>query len=79
MAVYTDAQWSAIEPLIEAVRSRTGRELSNLRRTVGAIVGRMQNYLNLTVDATFNASSHLVRVGAKQIQRPATLGPHVPL
>jgi transposase len=43
MAVFTDAQWSAIEPLIEAVRPQTGRELSNLRRTVEAILWRMQN------------------------------------
>src|SRR3954454_22290564 len=43
MAVFTDAQWSAIEPLIEAVRPQTGRELSNLRRTFEAIVWRMQN------------------------------------
>src|SRR3954447_16503833 len=43
MAVFTEAQWSAIEPLIEAVRPQTGRELSNLRRTVEAILWRMQN------------------------------------
>jgi transposase len=43
MAVFTDAQWSAIEPLIEAVRPQTGRELSNLRRTVEAILWRLQN------------------------------------
>ena len=43
MAVYTDAQWRAIEPLIEAVRPQTGRELSNLRQTFEAIVWRMQN------------------------------------
>ena len=43
MAVFTDAQWSAMEPLIEAVRPQTGRELSNLRRTFEAIVWRMQN------------------------------------
>ena len=43
MAVFTDAQWRAIEPLIEAVRPQTGRELSNVRRTVEAILWRMQN------------------------------------
>ncbi len=43
MAVFTDAQWTAMEPLIEAVRPQTGRELSNLRRTVEAILWRMQN------------------------------------
>ncbi len=43
MAVYTDVQWNALAPLIEAVRPQTGRELSNLRRTVEAIVWRMQN------------------------------------
>jgi transposase len=43
MAVFTDAQWRAIEPLIEAVRPQTGRELSNLRRTIEAILWRMQN------------------------------------
>src|SRR4051812_30925785 len=43
MAVFTEAQWRAIEPLIEAVRPQTGRELSNLRRTVEAILWRMQN------------------------------------
>src|SRR3954467_12572628 len=43
MAGFTDAQWRAIEPLIEAVRPQTGRELSNLRRTVEAIVWRQQN------------------------------------
>ena len=43
MPVYTDAQWSALEPLIESVRPQTGRELSNLRQTFEAIVWRMQN------------------------------------
>ncbi len=43
MVVFTDAQWSAMEPLIEDVRPQTGRELSNLRRTFEAIVWRMQN------------------------------------
>src|SRR3954451_14263849 len=43
MAVFTDVQWSAMEPWIEAVRPQTGRELSNLRRTFEAIVWRMQN------------------------------------
>jgi len=43
MVVLTDAQWTAMEPLIEAVRPQTGRELSNLRRTFEAIVWRMQN------------------------------------
>ena len=43
MAVFTDVQWTAMEPLIEAVRPQTGRELSNLRRTFEAIVWRMQN------------------------------------
>jgi len=43
MPVLTDVQWSAIEPLIEAVRPRTGRELTNLRRTFEAIVWRMEN------------------------------------
>jgi transposase len=43
MTVLTDVQWSAIEPLIEAVRPQTGRELTNLRRTFEAIVWRMQN------------------------------------
>jgi len=43
MAVFTDVQWKAMEPLIEAVRPQTGRELSNLRRTFEAIVWRMQN------------------------------------
>jgi transposase len=43
MPVLTDVQWSAIEPLIEAVRPQTGRELTNLRRTFEAIVWRMQN------------------------------------
>src|SRR5215217_3084718 len=43
MVVFTDAQWTAMEPLIEAVRPQTGRELSNLRRTLEAIVWRMQN------------------------------------
>jgi transposase len=43
MPILTDVQWSAIEPLIEAVRPQTGRELTNLRRTVEAIVWRMQN------------------------------------
>src|SRR5215208_6129722 len=43
MAVFTDVQWKAMEPLIEAVRPQTGRELSNLRRTFEAIVWRLQN------------------------------------
>ena len=43
MPVLTEAQWSAIEPLIEAVRPQTGRELTNLRRTFEAMVWRMHN------------------------------------
>ncbi len=43
MAVLTDAQWSTIEPLIEAVRPRTGRELIHLRRTFEAMVWRLTN------------------------------------
>ena len=43
MPILTDVQWSAIEPLIEAVRPQTGRELTNLRRTFEAIVWRLQN------------------------------------
>src|SRR3712207_6671186 len=43
MAVFTDVQWGAIEPLFEAVRPQTGRELTNLRRTIEAIIWRMQN------------------------------------
>jgi hypothetical protein len=37
MAVFTDVQWNAMEPLIEAVRPQTGRELSNLRRTFAVV------------------------------------------
>ena len=43
MPVFTDAQWTALEPLIEAVRPQSGRELSNLRQTFEAIVWRMHN------------------------------------
>ena len=43
MPVLTDAQWSVIEPLIEAVRPQTGRELVHLRRTFEAIVWRLTN------------------------------------
>src|SRR4051812_44226893 len=43
MVVFTDVQWSAMEPLIEALRPSTGRELSSLRRTFEAIVWHMQN------------------------------------
>ena len=43
MAGLTDVQWSVIEPLIEAVRPQTGRELTNLRRTFEAIIWRIEN------------------------------------
>ncbi len=43
MAVLTEVQWSMIEPLIEAVRPQTGRELTALRRTVEAMVWRLTN------------------------------------
>ena len=43
MPVLTEAQWSAIEPLIEAVRPQTGRKLADLRRTFEAMVWRLQN------------------------------------
>ncbi len=43
MPVLTDAQWSAIEPLSEAVRPQTGRELVDLRRTFEAMVWRLTN------------------------------------
>ena len=43
MPVLHAGQWSVIEPLVEAVRPQTGRELTNLRRTFEAIVWRLQN------------------------------------
>ena len=43
MPVLSAKQWSVIEPLIEAVRPQTGRELTNLRRTLEAIIWRLRN------------------------------------
>jgi transposase len=43
MRVLSDIQWDLLEPLLEAVRPQTGRELTNLRRTFEAIVWRLQN------------------------------------
>ena len=41
--VFTDAQWSLVEPLVEACRPHAKVPPSNLRRTVEAIVWRCQN------------------------------------
>ncbi len=43
MPVLSAKQWSVLEPLIEAVRPQTGRELTNLRRTLEAIIWRLHN------------------------------------
>jgi transposase len=39
----TDAQWAALEPLVEACRPRAKVPPSNLRRTISAIVWRHDN------------------------------------
>jgi transposase len=39
----TDAQWTMLEPLIEACRPHAKVPLSNLRRTISAIVWRHEN------------------------------------
>ena len=41
--VLTDAQWAALEPLVEACRPEGKTPPSHLRRTVGAILWRHQN------------------------------------
>jgi transposase len=41
--VLTDAQWAALEPLVEACRPRGKTPPSHLRRTVEAILWRCQN------------------------------------
>jgi transposase len=41
--VLTDAQWAALEPLVEACRPRAKVPPSNLRRTVEAIIWRCRN------------------------------------
>ena len=41
--VFTDAEWSLVEPLVEACRPHAKVPPSNLRRTVEAIVWRCQN------------------------------------
>jgi transposase len=43
LMVLTDAQWAALEPLIEAVRPRGKTEHHNLRRTIEAIIWRHRN------------------------------------
>jgi transposase len=39
----TDAQWAALEPLVEACRPRAKVPPSNLRRTISAIIWRHDN------------------------------------
>ena len=41
--VFTDAEWSVLEPLVEACRPHAKVPPSNLRRTVEAIVWRCRN------------------------------------
>jgi transposase len=41
--VLTDAQWTVLEPLVEACRPKGKTPPSNLRRTVEAILWRCQN------------------------------------
>ena len=43
MVVLTDAQWAALEPLVEACRPHAKVPPSHLRRTVEAIVWRCRN------------------------------------
>ncbi len=43
MAVLTDAQWTELEPLVEACRPHAKVPPSDLRRTVEAILWRCQN------------------------------------
>jgi transposase len=43
MQVLSDAQWTVLEPLIEAVRPRGKTPPRNLRRTIEAILWRHQN------------------------------------
>src|SRR3954471_24182927 len=42
-AVLTDAQWAALEPLIEACRPRGKTQHHDLRRTMEAIIWRHDN------------------------------------
>src|SRR3954465_12361396 len=43
LAVLTDAQWAALEPLIEACRPRGKTPHPDLRRTIEAIIWRHDN------------------------------------
>src|SRR3954452_14968352 len=43
LAVLTDAQWAALEPLIEACRPRGKTRHHDLRRTIEAIIWRHDN------------------------------------
>jgi transposase len=43
MQVLTDEQWSVLEPLLAAVRPRAPQPIRRFRRTIEAIVWRLQN------------------------------------
>ena len=43
MQVMTDEQWSVLEPLLDAVRPRAPQPIRWFRRTIEAIVWRLQN------------------------------------
>ncbi len=43
MQVVTDEQWSTLEPLLDAVRPRAPQAIRWFRRTIEAIVWRLQN------------------------------------
>ena len=43
MQVVTDEQWSTLEPLLDAVRPRAPQPIRWFRRTIEAIVWRLQN------------------------------------
>jgi transposase len=43
MTMLTDAQWAALEPLVEACRPHAKVPPSNLRRTISAILWRHEN------------------------------------
>src|SRR4051794_35154239 len=83
LVVLTDAQWAALEPLIEACRPRGKTPHHDLRRTIEAIIWRHENgekWRSIPPELgpwwmaaqTFNRWGHL---GVWVCLSPAHLGP----
>src|SRR4051795_10273098 len=85
LVVLTDAQWAALEPLIEACRPRGKTPHHDLRRTIEAIIWRHENgakWRSIPPELgpwwmaaqTFNRWGHLAASGSACSRQPRKAG-----